>query len=142
MTRIDFHFNATDKLSHCCRLVRKIYRAGQKVVVFNDDANGIASLDRALWTFSQLDFIPHVMAGDPLAAQTPVLLAAEAVDTAHHDILVNLATGSPSFFSSFERMIEVVGTDPDDRNRARERFRYYKDRGYPIETFDLAAAGN
>jgi len=139
MTRIDFHFNAPDKLQYGCRLVRKAYRAGQRVVVFGDPV-AIAQFDRALWSFSQLDFIPHVAAGDPLAANTPVLLCSDPVDTPHTDVLVNLSARTPAFFSRFERMIEVVGRDEDDRAQARERWRFYKDRGYPLASHDLASA--
>jgi DNA polymerase III subunit chi len=140
MTRIDFHFNAPDKVGYGCRLVRKIYRAGQRVVVSCDDAAALARFDDALWSFSQLDFIPHVMAGDRLAARTPVVLAGSAEDLPHHDVLVNIGDATPSFFASFERLIEVVTADPADRDRARSRFRFYKDRGYPMGTHDLTAA--
>jgi DNA polymerase III subunit chi len=140
MTRVDFHFNADNRLQHCCRLIRKIYRAGQKAVVFDDQIASLTALDQALWSFSQLDFIPHVMAGAKEAAQTPVLLACEPVEFPHHDVLVNLSETTPEFFSRFERLIEVVSTDDADRERARGRWRFYKERGYPIHTHDLAAA--
>ena len=138
MTRIDFHFNAPDKLQYACRLVRKIHRAGQRVVVYAEPV-ALARFDAELWSFSQLDFIPHVAAGDPLAPCTPVLLCSEPVETPHCEVLVNLAAETPSFFSRFERMVEVVTGDEDDRTRARERWRFYKDRGYPLQTHDLAA---
>ena len=139
MTRVDFHFNTPDKLAYACRLIRKILRSGGRSVVFADRET-IGRLDQALWTFSELDFIPHVRAGDPLAAQTPVVLCSDAVETPHCDVLVNLAPATPPFFSRFERLIELVGTDAEDRARARERWRFYKDRGYPLESHDLAAA--
>lgn len=140
MTRIDFHFNAPEKIAYGCRLVRKIFRAGQRVVVFSDPPS-LAAFDAALWTFSALDFIPHVAADSPLAGETPVLLCSEAVDTAHCDVLVNLSAGTPSFFSRFERLVEVVGATDEDRQQARQRWRFYKERGYQLESFDLAAAG-
>lgn len=140
MTRVDFHFNANDRIQHCCRLVRKIYKAGQKAVVYDVDASNLNALNQALWSFSQLDFIPHVLAGSREAAQTPVLLASEPVEFPHHDVLVNLSPSPPEFFSRFERLIEVVSTDTADRERARQRWRFYKERGYPITTHDLAAA--
>ncbi len=143
MTRVDFHFNAPDKIGYGCRLVRKIYRTGQKVVVWCDDPVRLSEFDRALWTFSALDFIPHVMASDASAPQTPVLLLADAArDTPHHDVLVNLGSDAPEVFSRFERLIEVVTPGDDDRLRARERWRFYRERGYPIETFDLAGAAS
>lgn len=136
MTRVDFHVNAPDRLHYCARLVRKIYRAGHKVVVFGEPS-AIAEFDRVLWTFSALEFIPHVGAGDPLAARTPVLLTSEACDTPHADVLVNLGASTPAFFSRFERLIEVVDGGDSERASARERWRFYKDRGYAVDSHDL-----
>jgi len=140
LTRVDFHFNAADKLGYGCRLVRKIYRARHKVLVWCDDAVRLDEFDRLLWTFSQQDFIPHVGAGDPLAAETPVLLAAEPVETPFHEVLVNLGSAMPPMFSRFDRLIEVVASGEADREAARERWRFYRDRGYPLERHDLAQA--
>lgn len=139
MTRVDFHFNAPGKLEYGCRLVRKIYRARHKVLVWCDDAARLAEFDRLLWTFSQHDFVPHVAASDALAAETPVLLAAEPVDTAFHEVLVNLGDAAPPMFSRFDRLIEVVTGEQADRDAARERWRFYRDRGYPMHRHDLSA---
>ncbi|MCO5107769.1 MAG: DNA polymerase III subunit chi [Burkholderiaceae bacterium] len=139
MTRVDFHFNAPDKLRYGCRLVRKIYRAHHKVLVWCDDAVRLAEFDRMLWTFSQHDFIPHVGAADPLAPETPVLLAAEPTETPFHEVLVNLGSATPPMFSRFDRLIEVVASDEGDREAARGRWRFYRDRGYPLERHDLAS---
>ncbi|MEN9315434.1 MAG: hypothetical protein RIS35_1827 [Pseudomonadota bacterium] len=138
MTRIDFHFNAPDRLEYASRLVRKIYRTGQKVVVFGDP-KVVAELDRLLWTFSALDFIPHVLSSDPLAGRTPVILCSEAFETPHADVLVNLSRQTPPFFSRFERLVEVVTPDDEDRAGARDRWRFYRDRGYPLHSHDLGA---
>ncbi|RPH67182.1 MAG: DNA polymerase III subunit chi [Burkholderiales bacterium] len=139
MTRIDFHFNAPDKLQYGCRLVRKVYRAHHKVLVWWDDPVRLAEFDRMLWAFSQQEFIPHVSAIDPLADETPVLLAAEPAETAFHEVLINLGSATPPMFSRFDRLIEVVATGESDRDAARERWRFYRDRGYPMHRHDLSA---
>jgi len=141
LTRVDFHFNAPDKLQYGCRLVRKIYRARHKVLVWCDDKVRLAEFDRMLWTFSQHDFIPHVAACDPLAAETAVVLAGEPAETAFHEVLVNLGNATPPMFSRFDRLIEVVANDPTDRDAARERWRFYRDRGYPMHRHDLSTDG-
>lgn len=140
MTRVDFHFNVADKLQYGCRLVRKAYRARHRVLVYCDDGARLAEFDRLLWTFSHHDFVPHVGAGDPLAGVTPVLLAAEPVDTGFHDVLVNLGVTTPPMFSRFERLIEVVAADDADREAARGRWRFYRDRGYPMAPHEASAA--
>ena len=100
MTRIDFHFNAPDKLAYGCRLLRKVHRAGQRAVVFGP-VRLIADLDQALWTFSPLDFLPHVAVTDPLAANTPILLCTEAVETPHQEVLsISVTTRPPSSAAS------------------------------------------
>lgn len=139
MTRVDFHFNVPDKIDYGCRLIRKIRKAGQRAVVYCDDLARLQQFDDALWSFAALEFIPHVMASDPLAAQTPVLLTDTATELPHHDVLVNLGTGLPQFFTRFERLVEVVGAEPEDRAQARSRFRYYKDRGYALSTHEVGA---
>ncbi len=68
MTRIDFHSNVPDKIGYACRLVRKARAADCRVILFAEDRAQLAALDQALWTFSELEFLPHVMADDPLAA--------------------------------------------------------------------------
>ena len=139
MTRIDFHFNVPDRLAYGCRLVRKAWRAGQHVVVCCDDAARLAAFDQALWTFAPQDFVPHVMAGDPLAAETPIVLAVSPGGLPWHDVLVNLGDTTPEGFSRFERLLEVVADDAADRELGRARWRFYRDRGYPIETHDASA---
>lgn len=131
MTRIDFHSNVPDKLAYACRLARKAYMAQNRVVLLTDDAGALAALDAALWTFSALDFLPHVTAGDALAAQTPIVLTdSDSAVLPHFDILVNLSRRVPANFARFERVFEIVSTDPDDAALGRERYVYYKQQAY------------
>lgn len=136
MTQVDFHINLPDRLTYACRLVRKAYRSGRRVLVWSDDAVKLSEFDRLLWTFSAGDFVPHVSAADALAPDTPVLLSADAPEVGHHDVLVNLGGRPPPNFSRFDRLIELVSREGDDRQGARERFRFYRDRGYPLQTHD------
>lgn len=144
MTRIDFHVNVTDKLAFACRLARKARAAGSLLVFYSSDAAVLSALDRNLWTFSALDFLPHVLATDPLAAVTPILLVdasqGESPVLAHHDVLVNLDRTQPAFFSRFERLIDVVEANEEDRVAGRARWQFYKDRGYALTRHDLAKA--
>ena len=136
MTRVDFHSKVPDKIAYACRLVRKARAAEQKVVVFAADRAQMAAFDEALWTFSEQDFLPHVRAGDELAAVTPVILTHDAAQALpHHQVLVNLSRETPAHFARFERMFEIVSTDEDDLLAGRERYRQYQQRGYPLTHF-------
>jgi len=140
MTEIAFHFNAPDRLSYACRLLRKAVGSGAKVVVTGDGAL-LRELDTTLWTFSPLEFVPHChSAAEPaVLAASPVVLAQAVHDTPHHQVLVNLGGPVPQGFERFERLIEVVTLQDDDRQQARERWRHYAGRGYAITRHDLIA---
>ena len=44
----------------------------------------------------------------------------------------------PSFFSRFERVAEIVGIDDADVTAGRNRYRYYRERGYELRSHSLA----
>ena len=141
MTQIDFHVNAPGKLAYACRLARKGFASGSRMVFYAGDPALLERFDRELWTFSPLAFIPHCHARDALANVTPILLAgpADADACPHHEVLVNLDRQQPEFFSRFDRMIEVVEADDADLDAGRARWKFYKDRGYRLSRHDLAA---
>lgn len=133
VTRIDFHTNVGDPLAYACRLARKAYASGRALVVLAEPQR-LAAFDEQLWTFAPLEFVPHCMAKSPLAQETPVVLASDLNDVPHHQVLVNLGAPVPAQFARFERLIEIVGNEGDELAAGRERFRFYRDRGYAIQT--------
>jgi DNA polymerase III subunit chi len=136
MTRIDFHTNIPDKVSYACRLARKAYATRAKLVLLAEDAAQAAALNEALWTLSETDFLPHVMAGDPLAAQTPIIVTdSELAELPHHELLVNLTRRTPSTFAQFERVFEIISTDEEDAAAGRKRYVAYKQQAHPLTHF-------
>lgn len=145
MTEIDFHFNVPDKLTYGCRLLRKAYASGAKVVA-TAEADRLEQLDQLLWTFSPTEFIPHCNASaeeliDVTAAQSPIVLAASPKNAPHSGVLVNFGDAVPQTFERFERFIELVTNVESDRLLARQRWKYYADRGYSLKRHDVAATG-
>jgi len=141
MTEVTFHFNAPDKVGHACRLLRKAVASGAKVVV-TGDAVLLRELDVALWTFAPLEFVPHCLSGasaPAVLAASPVVLADSARSAPHQHVLLNLGAGVPEGFERFERLIEVVTGQEDDRQQGRRRWKHYADRGYAIKGEDLGA---
>lgn len=136
MTRIDFHTNISDKVGYACRLARKAYAARARLVLLAEDAAQAAAINEALWTLSETDFVPHVMAGDPLAAQTPVIIAdSEQAELPHREMLVNLTQRTPAAFAEFERVFEIISTDEADAAAGRKRYAAYKKQSYPLTHF-------
>jgi len=139
MTDIAFHFNAPHRVAYVCRLLRKAVGSGAKVVV-TGDANTLRQLDADLWSLSPTDFVPHCDLGAEasMMAATPVILATAIHDTPHCQVLVNLGQQLPQGFERFERVIEVVSLDDNDRQMARGRWKQYADLGFNIVRHDLA----
>jgi DNA polymerase-3 subunit chi len=142
MTQIDFYTHVPDRLRTACVLSSKAFARGFKVTVFCADAGTAQRVDRMLWTTPAIGFVPHCAPDDPLAAMTPVIVDYRGENLLNDDVLLNLRPERPAFFSRFQRLVEIVGLDEDDRAQARERFRFYRDRGYEIRTHDLSKVQN
>ena len=140
MTQIDFYTNVADKLVTACRIAAKAYGLGHRMLVLCPDSEIASRIDRMLWTSPATGFIPHCSPRDPLAAETPVIIDYAAEAPVCDEVLLNLRSEWPPFFGRFERLIEIVTTEDDDRALARERFKFYRDRGYEIRTHDLSAS--
>jgi DNA polymerase-3 subunit chi len=141
MTEVAFHFNAPDKLSYACRLLRKAYLRGARLLVLIDE-EGRPALDAALWTMAPGAFIPHALASDPVhvTSRSPIQLASRLPVRGDATVLVNLKNEVPSGFEVYARVIEVVTSDDVDRQQARERWKYYKANGIEPQRHDLQLA--
>jgi DNA polymerase III subunit chi len=139
MTQIDFYTHVEHKLTIACQLASKAYERNLKVLLYTQQEEVAERLDQLLWTTPALGFVPHCSTRHVLAAETAVLIGDRAPDASHDDVLVNLEGEVPSFFSQFQRLVEIVSLDATDRQQARERFRFYRDRGYDIRSHDLGA---
>ena len=137
MTRIDFYRYAEDKLRFACRLATRAYEKSSRLVVYAPDAATLRKFDELLWTFNATRFVPHCMANAAVAAETPIILSASGDALPHHDVLLNLGDEWPPFFATFERLLEIVSTDEADKERARGRYSFYKQRGYDLNVHDV-----
>jgi len=140
VTEIAFHVNTPDKLDYACRLLRKAWGAGSKVVVTGEPVF-LRELDAALWTFSPLDFVPHCYdAPAPVRDMSPIVLAGSLQSAPHVEVLLNVGAEVPTGFERFERMIEVVSAEDDDLKHGRLRWKHYASRGYAMTRHDRAEA--
>jgi DNA polymerase-3 subunit chi len=137
MTSIDFYFNAADKLQVACRLAAKALAQGKRLLIYAPQGDTAQRIDRMLWTWQATGFVPHCAAQDPLAADTPVLIAAGMEAGTLCEVLLNLSADPPPAFERYERLLELVAQDDPDRRAGRERYRFYRERGYRIADHDL-----
>ena len=122
-------------------MAKRAYDDGRKLIVYTPSPKLADEFDRLLWTFSQLSFVPHVKASHPLAAETPIIIASDDSGLPHHEALLNIGDDPPPFFSRFDALREVVSSESEDRARARARLKFYKSRGFDIQTHDMLTHG-
>ena len=120
MAEVAFHFNAPDKAAYACRLLRKAYLKGARVAVLAPREQ-LDTLDRGLWLLAQGEFVPHCIGADAEATRrhSPIHLLERLDERAPTQVLVNLTDAVPADYSRFERVIEVVDLDDEDRALAR-----------------------
>ncbi len=145
MTQIDFYFNAADLFDVTRRLIAKACKANPKAkMVVAGDMSALQAFDQYLWAYDATSFVPHVFASSALAASTAVVLSTADeglngdVPHSHYGLLIHLGRTVPERFSRYERVIELVASDEASVLKGRERYKWYKQRGYPMSHLDLA----
>lgn len=152
MTRIDFYIieQGTEEAidTFICRLTEKAWSHDNDVYIHTQDEQHATKYDELLWTFNETSFVPHQLFSnntnqDDLNQATAknILIGHHATDeipTKYHDVLINLNDDTPSFFSQFERVAEIITTDETSRSKGRERYQFYRDRGYALETHKMS----
>ena len=138
MTSIDFYTHVADRLEVAAKLVAKAFAQHGSVRVLTPDAATTEELERWLWLKPPIAFLPHCRVNGALANETPIWVDHLDEHPGPAAVLINLAAAPPPFFSRFERLAEIVGIDASDAAAGRERYRFYRERGYELRTHSLA----
>lgn len=138
MTRVDFYIlqdvDASAMHRFACRLICKAAVSGNQVYVHARDKRDAQDMDDLLWAYPDQRFIPHGQQQDDAARSAAVVVGWD--DPQDHDgLLVNLSDEIPNFFGRFDRVAEIVVQGM--RDRGRKRYKFYRDRGYPLFHHDL-----
>ena len=137
MTEITFYTHADDPLDVARRVAAKAHGQGKQVMIYAPDAATADAIDRLLWTVPATGFVPHCRDSDALAGETPVLIGTRADALRSADVMINLHHEQPPAFARFERLVEIIGQDEAGVEQGRERYRFYKTRGYALHAHDL-----
>lgn len=139
MTRVEFYFNVPDKLAKTVELCEKAVAKGRQLTVFTQDQAMSSVLQQRLWQHSVSSFLPSSTADEAASKFSPIVLTTHGENLLQDDVLINLQTQHPPFFSRFRHLVELVGDDEADKIAARVRFRFYRDRGYEVKSIDVTA---
>ena len=145
MTRVDFYVIADEsdsaRLSVACRLAEKAYVHGHRVHVHTQSQAESKSLDALMWNYREGAFVPHAIIDDDINTRfpdaAPISIGNGQEPRPDTEILINLGASVPDFFSRLDRVMEIVGGDAPTRATARERYKFYRDRGYDLNSHNL-----
>ncbi len=116
-------------------LVERAYNQREKVLIFVQNQDRAAALDRLLWIFKQEAFIPHKIfeRNDP-DPTVPVAIVTAEINPIEADTLIADGHCSLDFACGFDSVHEFVNrTSPELHEACRVRFRAYRSRQIPVE---------
>ena len=139
MTRISFYISKegtkNSRLNILFRIVKKAYFSGHKIYIVSQDEKQAKDIDSKLWTREPNRFIPHGLVNTPEGKLVAIGWGQEPEE--HNEILINLFDSIPPFFSRFDRLIEIVMPSAAELSRGRTNWKYYQDRGYLLEKYNI-----
>ena len=142
MTDVVFHYGVADKSDYAIRLLRKAVRSGFRVRVALAPTE-LASFSARLWAMAPTGFVAHCDEHAPasLKRRSPVLLGTSgAIDEPEVAVLLNLTDDMPEDPQRYQKILEVITTDPTDRQLGRTRKRAYDSAQCPVVMHDAGAA--
>lgn len=118
-----------------CDLTAQAWREGKKVLlVCNDEAQAFR-LDEALWQRSPEEFVPHNLSGELTRTTPPIEITwGNKRNSQMRQLLINLQTEVPSYFNSFNQIIDFVPSKEEEKVPARERYKFYRQQGWQLQT--------
>ncbi len=143
MTAVEFHVLSTTgddaRMRYASQLVEQAYAKGERSYVLVSNEVEAQRMDETLWTFRDQAFIPHEMAsaGVPSHPRIMALIGNGAAPDEFKARLINLSNTMPNDVETFMLVIEIVDTDTQRKQQARERYKQYRERGCQLETKNL-----
>jgi len=144
MPKIDFYILKDESslagYKFACKLIEKAYNLQHSLDILTSDQQSAQQIDDLLWTFKEGSFIPHEMY-NARSINSPVLIGSN-FENRHpapnkQSVLVNLSEQVPSYFDHYERITEIVCGDASQRQQARRRFKFYRDKGIQPESHSI-----
>lgn len=133
MTKIRFYTDVNDQVALMQHLVSQALSRQRHVTIYVPDRERALQLSEGLWQQSADSFFPNALADAEHAILTPVQLAWQPDQIQQDDLLFNCQAILPKFFSRFRHVFELIGTDEVEKAAGRQRWAFYRDRGYEIQ---------
>lgn len=140
MTRIRFYTDIPDKIGFVHELLGQALAKQRQVTLYVGSQDQARTVSDRLWQHQRSDFLPNVFADDRYAKLTPIQIAWQPEQIVQDDLLFHCEQSLPKFFSRFRHMIELIGTTDEEKSAGRQRYAFYRDRGYEIQHIKMTSS--
>ena len=143
MTQVNFYtLSSEDNLSRyqfACRLAEKAVALGHRVLIHTESTEQARQIDELLWLFKPSSFVPHRLLDAEASVSGPeaVLISTGNKLPDEGDVLINLDDQPCQQSQQFNRINEILTTDPDVLKAGRSSYRYYQSQGLQPDTHKL-----
>ena len=128
---IFYILNAEDDTENAvCKIIKKHYELKHAVLVSSKDKILIERINKLLWTFEQLSFIPH-STDKKYDSFTNIILVEtgyknDSILKKDYNVFINLDDEVKTDYHDHEFIVELVNAKEDKKKIAREKYLYYK----------------
>jgi DNA polymerase-3 subunit chi len=142
MPQIDFYIlssqSENSKQLFACRITEKAYKMQHSIVIQSENNKDAKYLDELLWNFRDDSFVPHHTSNDKTnSAVQSIVVPDNKKQTNKDDILINLSGLISDDHQKYQRIIEIVINENNDKQNARKRFAAYRELGYEIKSHNI-----
>lgn len=118
-----------------CDIISERWRELGSVRVWCRDQQHAEAFDELLWQQPAERFVPHNLVGEGPAQGAPVELCwpTAAVSQRRCKVVINFMPTAPQFAGA-QLIIDQAPSEPEQRQLARERFKWYRQQGVQLTT--------
>jgi DNA polymerase III subunit chi len=128
-----YHLERTALDQALPELLDKTLQKGWRALVRTGDVQRLDHLDGWLWSYREDSFLPHGLAGEPLADRQPILLTTDTGNLNAAQALFLIDGAEAASLDGYERCILMFdGRDETATAEARARWKVFKAAGHPV----------
>jgi DNA polymerase-3 subunit chi len=129
-----YHLTSTPVERALPKLLEKALQGGFRSLVLMESEEKVEWMNNILWTYDPNSFLPHGSAKDGNAEEQPIYITASEENPTKANLLVITDGSELEVDESFNRVIDIFdGTNETATQKARARWKKYKDSGHALE---------
>ena len=119
-------------------LTQHFAQQGAKVYLQCQDKQHAEHLAERFWQVDAHQFIAHNLVGEGPKYGTHIEIGHQGVKPSfHRQLAINLADNQTTFAHNFAEVIDFVPCEENAKQRARERYKLYRQAGYQLQTIEI-----